>query len=43
MLKHKSYLRDKQFWLWEQCEYNEDAFVTAEEVFNTLLKVLELK
>ena len=43
MLKHKSYLRDKQFWLWEQCEYNQDAFVTAEEVFNTLLKVLELK
>ena len=43
ILKHRSYLRDKQFWLWEQTEYDKNAFVTAEEVFNTLLKVLELK
>lgn len=32
LLKDKKYLRKNQFWLWEQAEYNRDAFVTAEEV-----------
>jgi ADP-heptose:LPS heptosyltransferase len=32
LLKDKKYLREKQFWWWEQCEYNADAFVTPEEV-----------
>lgn len=43
LLKDKKYLRDKQFWLWEQCEYNKDAFVTAEEVYNTVLKELRVE
>jgi ADP-heptose:LPS heptosyltransferase len=32
LLKDRKYLREKQFWLWEQCEYVEDAFVKPEEV-----------
>lgn len=31
-LKDRSYLREKQFWLWEQATYNEDAFVEPEEI-----------
>lgn len=27
LLKDRKYLREKQFWIWEQAEYNEDAFV----------------
>lgn len=42
LLKDRSYLRDKQFWLWEQCDYNKDAFVTADEVYNAVLKELRL-
>lgn len=40
LLKDRSYLRDKQFWLWEQCEYNKEAFVSSDEVFFTLMKLL---
>lgn len=36
LLKSKSYLREKQFWLWEQAEYNRDAFVEADEVIAVL-------
>jgi ADP-heptose:LPS heptosyltransferase len=36
LLKNRSYLREKQFWWWEQCEYNEDAFMRPEEVINHL-------
>jgi ADP-heptose:LPS heptosyltransferase len=43
MLKDKKYLREKQFWLWEQCEYNKDAFVSAEEVYNAVLKELRME
>ena len=43
LLKDRKYLRDKQFWLWEQCEYNKEAFVTDEEVLKAVLKLLELK
>jgi ADP-heptose:LPS heptosyltransferase len=43
MLKNERYLRDKQFWLWEQCDYNQDAFVTAQEVMDTLSKLLSSK
>jgi ADP-heptose:LPS heptosyltransferase len=32
LLKDRKYLREKQFWWWEQCEYNPDAFVSPEEV-----------
>jgi len=40
MLKSRSYLREKQYWLWEQCDYKKEAFVTAQEVLDTLLKLL---
>lgn len=43
LLKDKKYLREKQFWLWEQCEYNKDAFVTAEEVYINVLKELRME
>jgi ADP-heptose:LPS heptosyltransferase len=32
LLKDRKYLREQQFWLWEQCEYNEDAFVKPKDV-----------
>jgi ADP-heptose:LPS heptosyltransferase len=41
LLKDRKYLRDKQFWLWEQCEYNADAFVTAEEVFKAVKTLID--
>jgi ADP-heptose:LPS heptosyltransferase len=36
LLKHKKYLRHTQFWLWEQAEYNQDAFVRPEVVINSI-------
>ena len=36
LLKDRSYLREKQFWWWEQCEYKEDAFVKPAEVLKYL-------
>ncbi len=36
LLKDRKYLREKQFWWWEQCEYNADAFMTPIEVVNHL-------
>lgn len=32
VLKSRSYLRDQQFWWWEQCDYRDDAFVDPETV-----------
>jgi ADP-heptose:LPS heptosyltransferase len=32
LLKDRSYLREKQFWMWEQCDYIKEAFVDPEEV-----------
>jgi ADP-heptose:LPS heptosyltransferase len=32
LLKDRSYLREKQFWWWEQCDYREDAFVKPEVI-----------
>jgi ADP-heptose:LPS heptosyltransferase len=32
LLKDRSYLREKQFWLWEQCEYKKESFVDPDEV-----------
>ena len=43
LLKNRTYLREKQFWLWEQCEYNKDAFVTTEEVYKAILKELRVE
>jgi hypothetical protein len=36
LLKDRKYLREKQFWWWEQCDYNADAFVKPEEVIKYL-------
>lgn len=36
ILKDRSYLRCEQFWLWEQCEYNINAFVDPKEVIKFL-------
>lgn len=36
LLKDRKYLREKQFWLWEQCESNDEAFVSPEVVIDTL-------
>lgn len=38
LLKDRKYLRDKQFWIWEQAEYKEEAFVGPEIVLNALKK-----
>ena len=32
LLKDRKYLREKQFWMWEQCDYNADAFVMPNEI-----------
>ena len=36
ILKHRFYLREQQFWWWEQCEYRKNAFVKPEEVLKFL-------
>lgn len=38
ILKDRKYLREKQFWLWEQAEANDDAFVSAQEVYDIFNK-----
>jgi len=38
LLKDRKYLREKQFWLWEQADYIEDAFVDPEVVLDALKK-----
>jgi len=38
LLKDRKYLREKQFWLWEQVEYNKDAFVKPKIVLDALKK-----
>jgi ADP-heptose:LPS heptosyltransferase len=36
LLKGRKYLREKQFWWWEQCEYDAEAFVKPEEIIKYL-------
>ncbi len=36
LLKDRKYLREKQFWIWEQAEYNEEAFVDPSFVLQSL-------
>lgn len=36
LLKDRSYLREKQFWLWEQCTYRTDCWVEPEKVVETV-------
>lgn len=38
VLKSKTYLREQQFWLWEQAEFNSDAFVKPDEIFKIFNK-----
>lgn len=38
MLKDRKYLREKQFWIWEQCEVRDDCWVSPEEVAKQLNK-----
>lgn len=38
LLKDRSYLREKQFWIWEQAEFKEDAFVSPDVVVEALKK-----
>ena len=36
LLKDRKYLRPNQFWMWEQCDYRDDCWVTPEEVVKHL-------
>lgn len=38
LLKSRSYLREQQFWLWEQAEFNADAFVGPDYVVKTVIE-----
>lgn len=38
LLKDRKYLREKQFWMWEQAEYRDDCWVEPEEVLKHLNK-----
>lgn len=38
LLKDKKYLRERQFWLWEQCDFDENAFVKSNVVVDALRK-----
>lgn len=41
LLKDRKYLREKQFWLWTQCEYNKDAFVEPQVVIDAVKSILK--
>jgi hypothetical protein len=41
LLKDKKYLRSDQFYIWEQCDYQEEAFVSAKVVYDEIVKILE--
>ena len=41
LLKDRKYLRQNQFYIWEQAEYNADAFVQPEEVIKYLRILLK--
>ena len=38
LLKDRKYLRERQFWLWEQAEFNIDAFVEPKVILDALEK-----
>lgn len=40
LLKDRKYLREKQFWLWEQAEENDDSFLKPEEVILEMNKII---
>ena len=37
LLKSRDYLREKQYFLWEQCEYRSDVFVEPDVVYDALI------
>ena len=41
ILKSRKYLREKQFWLWEQVTYDPQSFVSPEDVTKILLKQID--
>ena len=40
LLKDKKYLRLNQFHIWEQCEYNKDAFISPTQVLKHLTQFI---
>jgi ADP-heptose:LPS heptosyltransferase len=36
LLKDRKYLREKQFWWWEQCDYKSDSFVSPDVIVKYL-------
>jgi ADP-heptose:LPS heptosyltransferase len=38
LLKDRKYLRERQYWLWEQCDFDENAFVKSNVVIEALKK-----
>lgn len=40
LLKDRKYLRQQQFWLWEQCEADDSVWINPDEVLNALNKSL---
>ena len=38
VLKSREYLREQQFWWWEQADYREDAFLTPDEVLEIFVE-----
>ena len=41
LLKDRSYLRENQFWLWEQCSYNYEAFINPIIVKKAIESILK--
>lgn len=42
VLRDRKYLREKQFWLWEQAQYDIKAYTEPTVVYSALLKLLNL-
>lgn len=38
LLKDRKYLRERQYWLWEQCDFDENVFVKSNVVIDALKK-----
>ena len=36
----KKYLRENQYGLWRDCEYNEESFMQPEVIYNEIVKFL---
>lgn len=40
LLKDRKYLREKQFWWWEQCEFKKEAFVEPQVVIDAVKQII---